>query len=339
MTKIKIGLSATTLAALLILGGISTAHAETDRLRAARQYGLSTLPLMIMEDQKLIEKRAAAGGLSELTVEWVQLGGPGAMTEALISGDLDFGAGGVPSMLTLWDRTKDTPMEVRGVGNVINMPMELVTINPNVKAITDFTEDDKIAVTTIKVSNQAMLLQMAAAEAYGEDEYDRLDHLTVSLPHPEAMATLASNTGVISAHFSALPYQYQQKKQPGVHLVLSSYDVLGGPASNTVAFTTKRFHDDNPKAYTAYAGALREAIEVINSDKRMAAETYKRMSNTDLPIEELVEILDDPQVQMTFTPHQTMKMASFMAQIGRLDNEPEVWTDLFFDNVHDLGGS
>ncbi|WGF87580.1 ABC transporter substrate-binding protein [Marinivivus vitaminiproducens] len=334
-----IAFAAAALAGLLAVDGASPAAAETDQLRAARQYGLSTLPLMIMEDQKLIEKHAAAEGLEGLTVEWVQLGGPGAMTEALISGDLDFGAGGVPSMLTLWDRTKDTPMEVKGVGNVVNMPMELVTTNPNVKSIEDFTEDDKIAVTTIKVSNQAMLLQMAAAQAFGEDEYDRLDHLTVSLPHPEAMSTLASNTGVISAHFSALPYQYRQKKQPGVHLVLSSYDVLGGPASNTVAFTTKRFHDDNPKAYAAYAGALQEAIDIINADKKAAAEAYKRMSNTDQPIEELVEILDDPQVQMTFAPQQTMKMASFMAEIGRLDNTPEAWTDLFFDNMQGQGGS
>jgi len=56
------------------------ATAETNKINAAKQYGLSYLPLMIMEDQKLVEKHAAALGLNDLKVLWVTLGGPSAMT-------------------------------------------------------------------------------------------------------------------------------------------------------------------------------------------------------------------------------------------------------------------
>jgi NitT/TauT family transport system substrate-binding protein len=317
----------------------TTAFAEVSELRAARQYGLSTLPLMIMEDARLVEKHAKQVGLGDLKVTWVQLGGPSAMNDGLISGDLHFAAGGAPALITLWAKTKGTPQEVRGVGAVLDMPMELVTTNPNVKSIRDFTDQDKIAVTSIKVSNQALLLQMQAAKEYGDENYEKLDPLTVSLPHPDAANMLLSGQSGITAHFSAMPFQYQQKKAPGVRMILSSYDVLGGPATNTVAFTTKKFRDANPKAYAAYVAALQEATEIINRDKRAAAEAYKRITRTKESVEELTAMLNDPQVEMTTVPHQTFKMASFMHKTGRIKTAPSSWKDLFFENVHGQSGS
>lgn len=335
MRLFKAGLAAAAIACV-----VSTAAlAEVAELRAARQYGLSTIPLMIMEDARLIEKHAKQLGLGDLKVTWVQLGGPSAMNDGLISGDLHFAAGGAPALITLWAKTKGTPQEVRGVGSVLDMPMELVTTNPNVKSIRDFTDKDKIAVTSIKVSNQALLLQMEAAKEYGDANYEKLDPLTVSLPHPDAATMLLSGQSGITAHFSAMPFQFQQKKTPGVRKILSSYDVLGGPASNTVAFTTKKFRDANPKAYAAYTAALQEATEIINRDKRAAAEAYKRITGTKESIDELAAMLSDPQVEMTMVPHQTFKMASFMHRTGRIKTAPASWKDLFFENVHGLPGS
>ena len=69
------------------------AKAEVKEIKAAQQYGLSSLPLMIMEDGKLVERHAKALGLGDLTVTWVKLGNPGAITEGLVSGSLDFGSG------------------------------------------------------------------------------------------------------------------------------------------------------------------------------------------------------------------------------------------------------
>ena len=83
----------------------TAAFAEVSELRAARQYGLSTLPLMIMEDARLIEKHAKQNGLGDFKVTWVQLGGPSAMNDGLISGDLHFAAGGAPALITLLAKT------------------------------------------------------------------------------------------------------------------------------------------------------------------------------------------------------------------------------------------
>ncbi|SEG68571.1 ABC transporter substrate-binding protein [Bosea lathyri] len=323
----------------LALFATTASRAEVGEIRAAQQYGLSSLPLMIMEDGKLVEKHAKALGLGELKVSWIKLGNPGAITEGLVSGSLDFGSGGVPSLLTLWSRTQGTAMEVKGAGAIVNMPMELLTTNPKVSSIKDFTDQDRIAVTTVKVSNQALLLQMAAAKEFGTANFGRLDPLTVSLPHPEATSTLLSGSGVISAHFSALPFQHMQKRDQRVRKILSSYDVLGGPATNTAIYATKRFRDANPKAYQAFVGGLQEAIEQINKDKRAAAETYRRMTGTKEGADEIYAMIAAPEVEMTYTPHQTMKMASFMAETGRLKIAPKDWKDLFFDNVHSLPGS
>src|ERR1700680_4258596 len=197
------------------------AQAETNEIPAAQQYGPFYLALMIMEDSKLIEKQALAAGLGEIKVTWAKLGGPGAMNDALLSGSLDFATGGVPSLITLWAKTRGSANEVRGVGALNSMPVNLVTSNPNVKSIRDFTDQDKIAVTTAKVSTQALLLQMAAAKEFGEQNYAKLDPLTVSLPHPDAMTALLAGSGTITAHFSSPPFQYQEVAKPGIRHILN----------------------------------------------------------------------------------------------------------------------
>ena len=52
--------------------------------------GVGFLPLLLMREHRLIEKHAAAAGLTDLTVEWIDLGGPSVMNDALISGSVDF---------------------------------------------------------------------------------------------------------------------------------------------------------------------------------------------------------------------------------------------------------
>ena len=321
--------------ALLLVLCAAPAFAETSEIRCAQQYGTSYLALMLMQDQKLIEKHAKQAGLGDVKVTWAKLGGPGAMNDALLSGGLDFGTGGVPSLITLWAKTNG---EVRGVGALNDMPNELITNNPKVKTLKDFGQGDKIAVTTVKISTQALLLQMAAAKEFGEKSYDKLDSLTVSMPHPDAAAALLSNSGSITAHFASPPFSYQEHAK-GLRSVISSYDILGGPATFNVVWSTKKFHDQNPKAYQAFVAAFQDATDQINKDKKAAAETYKRLSGSNEPVEELVKQLSDPKVKFTLEPHRLNVTAEFMHKVGRINKKPSSWKDLFFDNVHSLSGS
>ena len=335
----RLRLCVASLCCMLSLGIAAPAHAETSEVRAAQQFGLSYLALMMMEDSKLVEKQAKTMGLGDIKVSWAKLGGPGAMNDALLSGGIDFGTGGVPSLITLWSKTHGTPQEVRGVGALNSMPVNLVTSNPNVKSIRDFTDKDKIAVTTVKVSTQALLLQMAAAKEFGEQNYAKLDPLTVSLPHPDAMTALLSGGGTITAHFSSPPFQYQEVGRPGIRTILSNYEILGGPATFNVVWSTAKFRDANPKTYAAFVAAFEEATATINRDKRAAAEVYKRMSGTKETVEELLKMMEDPLVEYTLTPKSIMKTAEFMAKVGTIKEKPSSWKDLFFPNVHGLQGS
>src|SRR3954453_6885874 len=144
------------LASLLAAAG--PVRAET--VRIARQFGISYLPLILMQDGKLLEQEAKARGL-DLAPEWVTFTGGPPINDALISGNIDLAAGGVGPMLTLWGRTRAN-LKVKALGALGNMPVWLMTNRPDVKTIKDFGPQDRIALPGVKVSIQAVILQMAA---------------------------------------------------------------------------------------------------------------------------------------------------------------------------------
>ena len=59
--------SAVCLSAGMLLG--TTARAEVSELTVAVQPGISYLSLMVMQDEKLIEKHAKQAGVDDLTVQ------------------------------------------------------------------------------------------------------------------------------------------------------------------------------------------------------------------------------------------------------------------------------
>ncbi|HRD89113.1 MAG TPA: ABC transporter substrate-binding protein, partial [Accumulibacter sp.] len=76
-------LSSRLLAAIVLFGTLFTAQAETTEVRLAQQYGISYLPLMQIEQNRLLEKHAAARGLGEIKVTWSKFAGGNVMNDAL----------------------------------------------------------------------------------------------------------------------------------------------------------------------------------------------------------------------------------------------------------------
>jgi len=325
------------LAACLLAFAAGPARAEMAEIKVAQQYGISYLPLMLMEEQKLIEKHAKAAGV-DVAVTWAKFAGGNVMNDALLSNSLQFASGGVGPLVTLWARTRGN-LDVRAVAAINSMPLYLNTRNPAVKSVRDFTDKDRIALPAVKVSIQAVTLQMAAEKAFGEGQQNRLDPLTVSLSHPDAQTALLSGAGEITAHFSSPPFQYQQLEKPGIRTVLNSYDVLGGPATFNLVWTTGRFRGENPKIYDAFVKALDEAIAQINGNRRAAAEAYLRISKDKDSLDSILRMLNDPQIVYTTTPQNVMKYVDFMLKTGAIKAKPESWKDLFFPNAQGLPGS
>jgi NitT/TauT family transport system substrate-binding protein len=314
------------------------AYAEMSEIHVSRQYGISYLPLMIMEDQKLIEKHAKAAGV-DVKVDWSKFASGAVMNDALLSGNLQFASGGVAPFTTLWAKTRGN-LDVKAVAAINSMPLYLVTNNPKVKTIKDFTDKDRIALPAVKVSIQAVTLQMAAEKAFGPGQEHKLDHLTVSMSHPDGETALLSGKSEVTAHLSSPPFQYEELEHKGMHRVLNSYDVLGGPATFNVIWTTTKFHDENPKIYAAFVAALDDAIAQINADKRKAAETYLRVANDKKnSVDVILKMLNDPEIKYTTTPNNTMKYVDFMHKVGSIKVKPASWKEMYFDNAQKLPGS
>jgi NitT/TauT family transport system substrate-binding protein len=318
-------------AAGLIFALIVNVRAEVSQLTVAQQYGVSFLPLMMMEKHGLVEKYAAAAGLPAIKVNWAKLAGPSVMNDGLISGSIDFAAQGAPSMILLWEKTR---AQIKGVAAMTTYPLYLISRNPQVKTVKDFTPSDKIAVPSIKISTQAIMLQMAAAAAFGDKDYAKLDVLTVSLSHPDAVLAFTNNTAGVNAHYSSSPFYEQEIKVPGAHLVTTNYETLGGPATAVLLTASAKFRDANPKAYTALYDALSEALDTINKDKRAAAQLYLDMAkDTKNGVDDIVQIISDKDYAYTLKPQKVLKTAQFMAKIGTLKKSPASIDELFFPEI------
>jgi NitT/TauT family transport system substrate-binding protein len=261
------------------------------------------------------------------------------MNDALLSGSVDFIAAGPPAFITLWDRTRGSA-DVRGVAAMSSLPMYLNTTNPALTSLDALTETDKIAVTAVKVSIPSIVMQMYAAQRYGAAEAFRFDRYTVTMTHADALIALLSGGNQINAHFTSPPFHQREIKDSRVRTVLNTDDVIGGTTTFTMLSTTARFRDENPGAYAAVLAALEEANELIRSDARAAAEIlFAAESAAGFSVDELVEVLADPDIRFTTTPENTQKYAEFMQEIGSIENRPASWRDLFFPEIHESAGS
>jgi NitT/TauT family transport system substrate-binding protein len=315
------------------------AVAESGEIRLALQFSMGYLQLNVMQHQQLIEKHAKALGIPNAKVSWFKFNGPTAVNEALISGNVDIGSGGVPGLLTLWARTKGTPQEVRGIAALSSQPFLLNTSDPKIKTVADFKDSDRIAVPAVKSSVQALTLQMQAAKTWGAKEFEKLDHLTVSMTPPDATVALLKGGAQISAAFSVPPFQYMQLEDKNIHTVLNSFDVMGGSHTFTAIWTSAKFRDGNPLMYKAFLEALKEATAIVDKDRRLAAGYWIEDSKSKLPLDTAAKIVGGSQVHWTMTPENTIKFANFMASVGRLKVKPASWKDYFFPEIHDLKGS
>ncbi|WP_454916422.1 ABC transporter substrate-binding protein [Xanthobacter sediminis] len=307
-------------------------------LRIAQQFGTLYTPFHVMKEQGLIEKHGKALGL-DIKVEWTRLSGGAAVNDALLAGNIDVASAGIGPFLTLWDKTRGTSNEVKIIGAFGAQPNFLLTNNPDVKTIKDFTDKDKIAMPVAVVSVQGRILQFAAEQAFGPGNAKKLDPLMITLPHPDATAALISGGTEITSHLSNSPFQNQALKDPKVHRVLSSYDVFGGPVTPTVAYTTVKFRQENPKTYKAFFDAFEEATKWVEQHKVEAAQIYVKVEQSKLDPAFIAEVLSDPEAQYTLVPLGTLKFADFMNRIGAIKAKPASWKDFTFEELHGASGS
>ena len=229
--------------ALIAAAIAGTAQAEVSEVHMSKQFGLPYLPMIVIEAQQLIEKNAKSARLGDVKTTWTQRVGPAAELDALLAGQADFIGPGATTLATIWEKTAGTPQEVRALIAMQSMPFVLVTRNPNVKTIADFTDKDKIALPAVKLTGHALILEMESAKIWGADHYDKLDSITITRSHADAAVAVMGGGSEINSHFASSPFYYYELATPGIHQVLKSYDVVGGKHTNGTLVATKKFHD------------------------------------------------------------------------------------------------
>src|SRR5258708_7672617 len=317
------------------LTSIVSAHGEVNQVRFARQLGLGYLQFYIMQDKKLVERQAEKQGLGKVTTVYSGMGTPTAISDALLSGNVDVIGVGLPSFLTLWDKTRGN-MNVRGIVAMNRQPAYLNTRNPNIKSIRDFTENDRIALPAPKVSVQAIMLQMIAEKTLGK--FDALDRLTVGMSHPDGTAAMMSGKLEVNSHFTSAPFQYQQLENPAIRKLLSSYDATDGPNTFSAVAALSRWRDANPQLYKVVLAAIIEANAFISENPREAAEIFLKIENSRRPVAFVQKRITDPEFSYSPEPRNVMKIHRFMNKVGALKNMPATWRELFFPEAEGLKG-
>jgi NitT/TauT family transport system substrate-binding protein len=304
----------------------------------SRQPGILYLPTHVIEKHKLIEKHAEALGVPGVTTTWTQFANGGAQQDALISGNVDIINTGTGPLLLMWDKTKG---RVKGICASSAQPLTFISRDPRIKSLKDLQSGDKIAVPTVKVSTQAILLQMAASELFGPDKWNHFDPLTVQMGHPDAFIALKNPDHEVKNHFGAPPFHYYELKEvPGAHAIITSPEIIGSPLSQGQFMTTTEFADGNPKIIAALRAAAEEAQKFIETNLNDALAIYKEVTGDKTEVAKLADMLSQPGMnEWNLFPQGTMKFAAHLNKVGSLKTMPASWQDYYLPVSHDLAGS
>jgi NitT/TauT family transport system substrate-binding protein len=313
---------------VLGIGAASSAQGASeatrpDKITIAYQFGVGYAPLMIIKQQRLLEK--AYPGLS---VEWKQLASGTPITDGIIKGDIQIGAMGTGPMLVGW---------ARGINWKVIAPLDeadlwLMAKDPAIRTISDLR--GKRIATPTATSIQAVALRKMAQVKLNNPR--ALDSSLLSMDHPDGMQALLS--GQIDAHFTSPPYQWQELGR-GAHVVGRSYGYFGAH-SFLVTVVTQKFYDEYRAFSQRFYRLVKQSIDLINKKPKTAAGILAREDATDATQTQFLRwITRKKSLTYTTRPRGLMRTAGFMNRIGLLSKVPSNWRELVFPPVYPTRGS
>jgi NitT/TauT family transport system substrate-binding protein len=301
------------------------ARAEVNEVRIGIQFGLIYLPVVVADAQGFFAEEAKKAGLSDLKVTLQRFSGSPAVTDAVLSGNVDVGAFGTPGLLIAWEKSKGH-QDVAGLAALGANAFVLMTNKPQIKTLADFGDDDQIAVPAT-TSPQAVVMRMAAEKVFGD--YRRIDKLLVSMPHPDATAALLSGR-VIAGYVATAPFIAVLKKSDKIHVVTTSKDILGEEMTGVALGAGKKFVDANPTVARVVIAAIEDAMAYLARDPGSAADIYIQSESSKTPKDDIVGMLTDGSIVYSVAPTGLVKLAAFMAKSGEIKTVPNSWQDVFF---------
>ncbi|MBE0600704.1 MAG: ABC transporter substrate-binding protein, partial [Firmicutes bacterium] len=221
------------LAVLLLFSACGTSQKTT--LTIAEQFGVAYAPIQIMKREGLLE-----AALPDTQINWVQLGGPTAIREGMLAGEIDVGFLGIGPMLI----GVDTGMSWKAFTALSANEVSFITNRDDIHSLADIDPDDRIAVISPGCT-QHVLLCMAADQQFGDP--DQFDRQLVSLSHPDAMSAMLAG-GEIVLHITIPPYA-DLELQNGMHKILTGQDVMGGSFTFICGVADTKLYEENRSMY------------------------------------------------------------------------------------------
>src|ERR1700691_5921457 len=118
---------------------VAPLRAEVNEVRIGIQYGLIYLPVVVADAQGYFAEEAKKAGLPDLKVTVQRFSGSPAITDAVLSGNIDVGAFGSPGLLIAWEETKGH-QDVAGLAALGANAFIFETNKPQIKSVADFTD-------------------------------------------------------------------------------------------------------------------------------------------------------------------------------------------------------
>jgi NitT/TauT family transport system substrate-binding protein len=313
------GLVAALIAAAALGGGKAQAPGK---ITVAYQPGLGYAPLILMKQQRTIEKQFPG-----TQVEWKVLASGTPITNGVIAGDIQIGAVGVGPMLVGW---------ARGVNWRVIAPLNegdlwLMAKDENIKTIADLR--GKRIATPTRTSIQAVVLRKMAEVKLGNPR--ALDAGLIDLDHPDGMQALL--TGQIDAHFTSPPFQFQEKVR-GAHVVARSYNYFGAHTF-LVTVMTQKFYDEYPQFARAFYNNVVAMESLIKKNPDRVARILQDDAGGNPTWRQFKQWLVNPALNWTTRPRGLMRTAAFMSRTGQISKTPSAWTELVFPPVLPTKGS
>lgn len=316
----------------LAISCMASAQAQTEQseVTLAVQYGYAYLPVTVADKLGFFTEAATARGQPETHFVIKRISGAASINDALISHSVDIGGYGLYGTLTAWQKTKGK-LDIKALCALVAGDNGLYVNDPTIKTLADFKPGDKIAVTAPN-SQQAVLLQMAAEQSFGEGNAHQLDSSMVALPHPDAMASLINKAGV-KGYIGPNPYSYLLDHDERVHKLFDFSTQLNMRMTSGVLATTGKFVKQNPQLTEAVVAAIAKADEFIRENPQRAAELFLSSEPSKLTSEQTQDMLAKVRDEWGVQPSGVMNLAQFMVRTGALKEGPTDWRQVFFDPV------
>jgi NitT/TauT family transport system substrate-binding protein len=295
-----------------------------DQFKIGIGYGLAFLPLYICQDLKLVEKYAKDAHL-DVKASYPHFLGAGPVQEALGSGAIDLGPFGTAPLLAAWEQGKDTSQQVLAVSGVTTLQLTLLTNQPNVTSLADFSPSDRIAMPSL-TAPQMYVLEMQSEKVF--KQYDKLRDQVVAIPPADALVALIEGGGP-TAFFASPPSTQIALRDAKVHRVLGSEEVIGGKGSFLMLGATRAYIEAHPHIGDIVDKAIEEAARIIRKDPRRAAQIYlTHEPSLTLNGATIEAALQENKDAFGSAVYGVQAFADFMGRHGGLNTPPKSWKDV-----------